>query len=268
MEAIGAILSAVRSKSGVDFSCYRAPTVQRRILNRMLSLSIKDFESYGDLVQQSDAEVQQLIARITIKVSRFYRNPAVFDMLRHAVLPGLHRPGRPLRVWSAGCGRGEEAYTLGMLLVAAALEGAVTATDVDAFALDAAAAAIYPSEAAADLPRDLRERYLKPLQQPGADRVRVAGSVASRVTFQQADLAAPWGAAPRECDLVCCRNVLIYWSARQQRQMLRSLVASLRVGGVLCLGEAEWPDAGFARCLEPVVNRLRIFRKVAEEVQP
>lgn len=263
MSTISAILRAVQDKSGVDFSCYRAPTVERRIHNRMISLGIRDLASYRGLLEQSEQETHQLIERITIKVSRFYRNRDVFDTLRHTVLPELRQATRPLRVWSAGCGRGEEPYTLAMLLEEAGLPGSITATDIDSVALAEAANAVYRADAASELPDDLRDRFLLRLKLRSGEGVAVPQSLKSRVRLQQADLTALSGDAPQDCDLVCCRNVLIYWSADRQRQILRTLVASLRTGGVLCIGEAEWPDASNAVRLEPLGGRLRMFRKTA-----
>jgi len=269
MSTMGAILRAVHGKSGIDFSCYRAATVERRIQNRMTALGIDDLASYRGLLEHSEQEAQQLIERITIKVSRFYRNPDVFDALRLTVLPGLRQAARPVRFWSAGCGRGEEPYTLAMLLEEDGIAGSVIATDIDALALAAAAKAVYPIGAASELPGALRDRFLQPVKQPGADRLAVAESVKSRVVFQQADLTLPSTVAPADCDLICCRNVLIYWSAERQRHILRALLASLRTGGFLCIGEAEWPLADIAASLEPLGgSRLRVFRKTAEEPRP
>lgn len=261
MSSTSAILRAVHARSGTDLSCYRPATVERRIQNRMISLGLKDLGSYQALVERCAEEPSRLIERITIKVSRFYRNPEVFEAIRSRVL-APQRPERPLSVWSAGCARGEEAYTLAMLLEERGLRGCVTASDIDPFALAAAREGVYREDLACDLPAGLRERFLRPLQGACAGQVAVSESLKQRVAFELSDLTEE-DAAPRTFDLVCCRNVLIYWSADKQLALLRGLLAKLRPGGFLCLGEAEWPHPSLGPELEAISPRLRLFRRIA-----
>ena len=195
---------------------------------------------------------------MTIKVSRFYRNGEVFDVLREHVLPALarQRAGEPLRIWSAGCGYGEEPYTLAMLLAETGVAGRVYATDIDRAALEGALAARYSDAALGELPLELRERYLDST----ADAHVVCEAVRSRVEFAYGDLTALPTETTQSLDLICCRNVLIYLAHDIQRQVLHSLVADIRPGGYLCLGEAEWPAASVAPWLAPLGHKTRIFR--------
>jgi chemotaxis methyl-accepting protein methylase len=252
------VLRVAQAASGVDFSGYRPQTAERRIRARMTALGIDDLAHYGRLLRGSSDEVQFLIERLTIKVSRFYRNPPVFDALRSQVLPQLASLGRPVRIWSAGCGRGEEAYTLAMLLEDAALAGEVVATDVDRLALRSLRDGRYSAAAIADLPAAWVDRYL---MRCGAapDPYEVRTTVKSRVAVEHADLASPAGPDGASFDLICCRNVLIYWNAAAQRAILGHLLSRLQVGGWLCLGEAEWPVAKTLQ-LDVVAARLRLFR--------
>ena len=181
MSSTSAILRTVQSRSGADFSCYRPATVERRIHNRMASLGLKDLASYGLLLEQCDDEPRHLIERLTIKVSRFYRNTDVFDTIRTTVLAQLREAARPLRVWSAGCARGEEAYTLAMLLEECGAEGCVTATDIDSFALAASREGVYPEQLASDLPASLRSRFSAAARRPGRAKAwRVRGCKTTR----------------------------------------------------------------------------------------
>lgn len=260
------ILRTVHRTSGVDFSAYRPQTLERRIRSRMMSLGIDDLAGYDRVLRESAEEVQFLIGRLTIKVSRFYRNPQVFDILRVEALPQLARTGRPVRAWSAGCGRGEEAYTLAMLMEEASIPGDVLGTDIDPLALRDSEAATYPEAALVDLPKPLATRFLKPRVEGACEPYEVCGTARRRVAFAQADLITP-GRSGERFDLICCRNVLIYWDPATQRAILRHLLSKLRGGGWLCLGEAEWPDRCFAELLEPVAARLRIFRATGMEEQ-
>jgi len=261
---IGRMLAVVRSRTGVDFASYREPTLDRRILNRMATLGIARHDEYLELLERSEAEAGRLLERITIKVSRFYRHGPTFDLLRGQVMPRLAALGRPVRTWSAGCGRGEEAYTLAMLLDEASIEGSVEATDIDPRALEWALGGVYAAEAAAELPQELRERYLDCASGRRKPALRVRARLRERVRFSLGDLGAPRAAAARApFDLVCCRNVLIYWLPEVQARLLAAVRAALAPGGYLCLGEAEWPPPTAAAGLEPLTPSGRVFRAAA-----
>jgi chemotaxis protein methyltransferase CheR len=258
---IGEIVAIVRARTGVDFLSYREPTLERRILNRMTSLGTATLEGYLRRLEDSEAEANLLLERITIKVSRFYRHRPTFDLLRAQVLPQLASLGRPVRAWSAGCGRGEEPYTLAMLLDEAGIAGSVEATDIDALALEHARIGVYVEDAAAELPAALRDRYLERCEARRTPRWRVRAALKSRVRFSRRDVTQS-DAVPRAApfDLVCCRNVLIYWSPQAQARLLANLRAALAPEGYICLGEAEWPLGPPGAHLEPLAANGRVFR--------
>lgn len=253
------ILHEVRERTGLDFAGHRRGTLLRRVRNRMTTVASESLPGYLALLRATPAEAAALVDRLTIKVSRFYRNAPAFDLLRGAILPGLARGPRPLAAWSAGCGCGEEAYTLAMLLAERGAPGEVVATDLDAGALEAARAGVYREEALAELPPELRARFLEPGERPGL--WRVGAEARSRVRFQAGDLCGdpPGG----RFDLVCCRNVLIYLDPQAQRRAYARMDQALAPGGFLMLGEAEWPAEPFAARLKPVAHRARLFEAAA-----
>jgi chemotaxis methyl-accepting protein methylase len=256
-DAFDGILALLCERTGTDFGCYRPSTVTRRVLNRMISVGASSFSDYLALLRDNEAETAHLLQRVTIKVSRFYRNREVFDVLRERVIPGLARAraGEPLRIWSAGCGYGEEPYTLAMLLEDGGVPGRISATDIDRTALNAALAARYTDAALGELPNDLRERYLYSIHGTQV----VCDTVRDRVQFAYGDLTALAAGTIREFDLICCRNVLIYLAHDVQHRILSSLIGHVRPGGYLCLGEAEWPASPLAARLEPLGHKTRIF---------
>jgi chemotaxis methyl-accepting protein methylase len=257
-DAFDAILGILRHRTGTDFSCYRPSTIRRRVLNRMISVGASTFADYLTFLRDSEAESGLLLQRVTIKVSRFYRNGEVFDMLRERVIPELtqRRMSEPLTIWSAGCGYGEEPYTLAMLLDNAGVAGGVEATDIDRSALSAATEARYSEAALGELPLDWRARYLQALEQ----NYEVMALIRTRVRFAHHDLTMIASTPTRRFDLVCCRNVLIYLAHDVQLRVLASLIGSIRPGGYLCLGEAEWPAPSLAAGLEPLGHKTRVFR--------
>jgi chemotaxis methyl-accepting protein methylase len=178
--------------------------------------------------------------------------------LRRQVLPDLARQalGRPLTVWSVGCGCGEEPYTLAMLFADAGLSCAIEATDIDPAALQRAAQGYYPDAAFFELPRDLRDRYL--LRMDGFHQVNPL--LREHVRFSRHDILSsrpPPGGG--EFDLVCFRNVLIYLGHEVQERALLSARTAVREDGYLCLGEAEWLSPTIAATLTPLADDMHIF---------
>lgn len=261
-ESVEPVLAVVREATGLDFLRYRPATVQRRIRNRMLMVGAHTVSEYLGIVSASRDEALRLAERITIKVSRLYRNRHPFDLLRHQLLPALAAGrSRPLDIWVAGCGCGEEAYTFAMLLEEAGVRGTVVATDIDGFALAAAAHGVYSRASIAELPAELAARFLSPA---GEDRVAVTTAIRDRVRFCRHDVVAD--APPPEPGafaVVSCRNVLIYLQRTAQERALTLLRRAMEDNGVLVLGEAEWPLPVQTATLDVVSQRSRIFRGAA-----
>lgn len=268
---VASILSVMRDRTGVDFSRYRPAMVRRRIVNRMISLGVSSLERYHELLCASEAEPHALLERVSIKVSGFYRNPGTFDLLRNRVLPSLAKActGRAVRIWSVGCARGEEPYTLAMLLDEARMDGIVEATDIEPGALTAAHAGIYGEERLAQLPADLVARYCEPLA--GGDRTRysIRPAVRDRVRFSQHDIlgeSTPPGG--ERFDLVSCRNVLIYLQVSVQDAVFRTILEHLRPDAYLCLGEAEWPCRSAEHRFTTIDSEARVFALSEEKRGP
>jgi chemotaxis methyl-accepting protein methylase len=257
--AFGEILQLLHERTGTNFASYRLPTVARRTMNRMISVGAHTYADYLELLRDREGEAARLLEHVTIKVSRFYRHTPAFDALRREVLPELARQadGRPLTVWSVGCGCGEEPYTLAMLFAEAGVNCVIEATDIDPGALQRAAHGYYADAALIELPKDLRERYV--IRTEGSHEVNPL--VRERVRFSYHDILSsrpPPGSG--EFDLVCFRNVLIYLGHEIQELALDSARRAVRDEGYLCLGEAEWPSPAIANTLRPLAHETRIFR--------
>jgi chemotaxis methyl-accepting protein methylase len=255
------VLGLVRERTGVDFSVYRVATMQRRVLNHMVTTGISSPVEYLEFLERSADATKGLLERLTIKVSSFYRNRDTFDALRERVLPQLaeERGGEPLRIWSAGCAGGEEPYTLAMILEERGIAGDIIATDIDESALTAAAAGCYDGAAAASLPRELAESFLVPHLENGRARVALVDAVRSRVRFARHDITRDSAPGSDTFDLLCCRNVLIYLQRDMQRQVLWRLRRAIAPGGYLSLGESEWPSPELGETIVPLHRKTRLF---------
>ena len=265
--AIGAriadVLEILRARTGVNFASYRPAMLERRIASHFATSGAMSSEDYLRQLQGSSAAAFRLLENITIKVSRFYRHAPTFDLLRGGLLAQLarERASRPLRIWCAGCGAGQEAYTFAMLLEHAGVEGFIEATDVDDTALNAARVGIYPIAATAELPSALVTRYLEPVVSQSQPAYRAVDSLRALIRFSRHDVtsnAPPPG--EQSFDLVSCRNVLIYLQPAAQEEATYRLLDATEENGVLCMGEAEWPRPLFGAKLQPLPHRTRMFR--------
>jgi len=270
MTWLARVLELVLERTGVDFSGYRLATLLRRVRNRMIAVSVPTLPEYFERLRDRPAETDLLVERLTIKVSRFFRHQPTFEALRHAL---EHRaaqaPARRQTIWSAGCGHGQEPYSLAILLgelkQPAAEAADVIATDIDANALKFASEGCYSASSLDGMESERRSRCFDEL--PGARHVafRLKPALRRQVTFRFHDLTAGEDAPEnRRFDLVACRNVLIYLERPLQERVQHLLVKSLLPGGLLCLGEAEWLLPGLASRFDVVDRKARLFRLRAE----
>jgi two-component system CheB/CheR fusion protein len=263
-DELPSFLERVRKKTGLDFSAYKRATIVRRLQRRMAVVGVQTLLDYRRYVDHHPDEAGQLAASFLIKVTEFFRDPDLFQMLRDQLLPQLIAHARErgdLRIWSAGCATGEEAYSLAMLVADLlgdeldTLPVRIFATDLAADALDLARRGIYPESALKGMPPDLINRHFTHV-----DGVyQVHRRVRELIVFGEHDLGhrAPF---PR-IDLVLCRNVLIYFTAELQRRALQRFAFALRPGGYLVLGKSETvsPLPEFFALEQP---RLKLFRRI------
>ncbi len=263
-------LQQVRDVSGIDFSSYKRGTIQRRIQRRMVAVGVETLRAYITYVNQNNSEYQRLISSFLIKVTEFMRDQELFKTLERDVLPALvtrarESAGRELRIWSAGCATGEEAYSLAILLAEVlgdelnSLNVKIFATDLDANAIDFARRGLYPKAALASLPPRLIQRYFIEHE----DGYAVSTLIRSLLVFGEHDLGhrPPF---PRT-DLVLCRNVLIYFTRDLQQRTLRLFAFSLRTGGYLVLGKSETVTP-FSDGFQAEFPHLKIFRRQGERL--
>lgn len=265
------VLAQVRDQTGIDFSRYKRPTILRRLQRRMLATGTRRLTDYAAYLAQHPEEGARLVASFLINVTEFFRDPALFTALREHVLAELITYARAhanvLRVWSAGCATGEEAYSVAILLAEALGDELdqftiqIFATDLDDDALAFARRGIYPAAAVASVPGELRARAFT--HRDGS--YEIMPRLRALVTFGQHDLGqrAPF---PR-IDLVLCRNVLIYFTQDLQYRALQLFAFALREGGYLALGKAETADP-LAAYFTSADEHLKLYRRRGQRILP
>src|SRR5262245_54323574 len=240
------ILTAVRVRTGQDFSRYKRSTVGRRIVRRMQVVGVQTLDQYLELTREKNGrEASALLDDLLINVTSFFRDAAVFRTLERDIVPRLFE-GKggtdKVRVWSVGCATGEEAYSIGMLLLEEAArhpngpQVQVFASDLHERSLRYAREGLYPAAIANDVPRERLDRFFR--EQEGG--YRITKSLRDIIVFAQHNLLQdpPFS----RLDLIICRNVLIYLQADAQREVVDLFHYALNARGFLLLGTAETLD--------------------------
>ncbi|MFC0847430.1 MULTISPECIES: CheR family methyltransferase [Streptomyces] len=264
-EALEELLGFIREARGFDFTGYKRSTLARRIHKRMNDVGIRSYPDYQDLLETDADEFSALFNTILINVTSFFRDPEAWTLLQHEVVPellGTLDPEQEIRVWSAGCSSGEEAYSLAMMFSEAlGIEEClrrvkIYATDVDEEALREARSGLYTPKALESLPSDLREKYFEQNSAQFSFRL----DLRRRVIFGRHDITRD--APISRLDLLVCRNTMMYFNVEAQTQIVDRFHFALRPGGFLFLGKAEMLLNDSER-FEVVNMRQRVFRRRA-----
>lgn len=260
------LLEGLKLARGCDLTGYKRATLARRIRRRMAAVGIEDFAAYARHVDRTPDEHSELIDTILINVTSFFRDPESWAYLREHVLPKIvadaTASSRPIRVWSAGCASGEEAYTLAMMLAESMgpddyyRRVKIYATDWDNDALVRARQARYSSEQLEPVPAALRRRYFTEVD----NHATLDGMLRRSVIFGRHDLAADPPIS--RLDLLLCRNTLMYFTLPTQARVLGKLHFALTERGYLFLGRAEML-LSHARFFTPLELKHRIFTRVS-----
>jgi two-component system CheB/CheR fusion protein len=241
-EEFEALLLYLKQSRGFDFTAYKRSSLMRRVLVRMQTAGIASFADYLDYLQVHPDEFSRLFNTILINVTSFFRDPQTWEFLTEDVMPSLLPgvgPKDPIRVWSAGCASGEEAYSIAMML--AEVVGneqfrervKIYGTDVDEEALAQARQATYDSRDVEGVPPDLLQKYFD----RQGDRFVFNKDLRRSIIFGRHDLIQD--APISRVHLLACRNCLMYFNAEAQARILARFQFALAEDGILLLGKAE-----------------------------
>ncbi|NTV51556.1 MAG: protein-glutamate O-methyltransferase CheR [Candidatus Firestonebacteria bacterium] len=231
----GHILQWLNQKTGLDCQFYKINYLKRRLAIRLRATNSNNYGEYYDVLRREPEEYKILLDRLTIHVSHFFRDAAVYKCFGRLVLPELKKRER-IRIWSAGCANGEEPYSLAMLFYELKLLGkplSILATDIDQTCLTRAREGIYKESALQEVSPEMRRRFF----QGSGDRWQVVSTLRELVTFEANDMTGALPAGP--FDLIVCRNVMIYFTSPLQSQLMTRFHDLLRPNGYLILGKTE-----------------------------
>jgi two-component system CheB/CheR fusion protein len=262
--AIQKILMLLRSHTGNDFALYKKSTITRRIDRRIAFYQFADYSEYISYIKSNPEEIDLLLKELLIGVTKFFRDANAFVSLKSAMSKKILQkdsPG-PLRVWIAGCSTGEEVYSVAMILQEAATELndanpcaiQMYATDLDMNALEHARAGVYHINIAADVSPERIARFFDP-EDKG---FRVKKKLRDMIVFAPHNLIKdpPF----IKLDLLCCRNLLIYFTVELQRKIIPIFSYALKPEGLMLLGPAE-TIGGFTELFSIIDPKWKLFRR-------
>lgn len=236
------ILQMMRGLSGLDLRQYKPETIRRRIARRMLLLRMDHLSQYWRFLQVRTDELRNLQEDVLINVTRFFRDPGLWDSIRTNVLPMLTQDRateRPIRIWCAGCSTGEEAYSLAITVLEYLSQNGmdtpvqIFGTDASDESIETARTAIYPETLAGDVSPDRLRRYFVKVDRG----YQVSKRLRDTCIFARQNLATdpPFS----HIDILSCRNVMIYFNQSLQKQLMLTFHYALETGGYILLGMSE-----------------------------
>jgi two-component system, chemotaxis family, CheB/CheR fusion protein len=264
--ALEKVFILLRAQTGHDFSPYKKSTIYRRVERRMGLHQIDKITTYVRFLRENPQEIELLSKDLLIGVTSFFRDSPAWEQLKEEAIPALleaHPKGGALRVWTAGCSTGEEAYSLAMVFKealervkpAGSFSLQVFATDLDRDAIDRARAGVYPANIAADISSERLRRFFA----QDEHGYRVGKEIRETVVFapQNVIMDPPF----TKLGLLICRNLLIYLNQGMQKKLIPLFHYSLNPGGVLFLYSAETIGA-FSRLFAPLTGKARLYRRL------
>jgi chemotaxis protein methyltransferase CheR len=239
--------ACVLQKTGIDLNLYKQQQMHRRLLGMVERANTQTFMDYYQVLERDPKEYAEFLDRLTINVSELFRNPEKWEEIRNIILPPMLAKKRALKIWSAGCSYGAEPYTLAILLdqIAPNREHTIHATDLDKNILAKAKEARFTDADLRNVTPAMRQRYFVQTTIPPAPngmpdlspRWQVEPKTRSRVTFRAQNLLAD--RFESSYDLICCRNVVIYFTDEAKDALFERFCQALTPGGVLFVGGTE-----------------------------
>lgn len=262
---IDTLLHGIRSRYGYDFTHYSRASLKRRLERALAQTGLSHYTELLDRLFHDEKCFDEFLKIMSITVTEMFRDPAFYQAVREHVVPVL-KTYPFVKIWHAGCATGEEVYSMALLLHEEGFlsRARIYATDFNKHSLDTASNGVYPARHIAAYAVNYREAGgtgdLFDYFSNGYDLAKFKDFLKERITFSYHNLVTD--GVFGEMNLICCRNVLIYFDKTLQDQVLLKFAESLRHGGFLCLGNRESLNFTAVRpVFAPVEKKQRIYRK-------
>ena len=248
----------ILQQTTIDLNAYKERQMKRRIDTLIARNKFKDYDSYCNAIKADKDLMEEFVNYITINVSEFYRNPALWKTLEDVILPDLiNKFGSNLKIWSAACSTGDEPYSLAMVLAKKVPLSKVHiyATDIDEQVLAKAKDGVYGANSLKGLPDEYKNKYFEKM---GDRFYKISDEIKKCVEFRKANLLRD--AYPTGMHLIVCRNVMIYFTEEAKEDIYKKFNNSLVKDGCLFVGNTEqiisYKELGYS------FDKLFFYRKI------
>lgn len=221
--------------TNIDLSAYKERQMKRRIDSLIEKNGHSTYDEYLKKIKTDKVLFDEFVNYLTINVSEFYRNPTQWEILSNEIIPQLLKKSRTLKIWSAACSTGEEPYTLVMILSKFFPLSSIKilATDIDKEVLQKAQLGLYNSKAVECVPKDMLNKYFTKI----GESYKINDEVKKCIEFKQHNLLRDQ--YPSNCDLIVCRNVLIYFTEEAKVNIYKDFNKALKNDSILFVGSTE-----------------------------
>lgn len=262
---IDLLLAGIRTRYGYDFTHYSHASLVRRLDKAREQAKVLRFTELLDRLLHDEKCFDEFLKHMSITVTSLFRDPAFYRAIRERIVP-LLKTYPFVKIWHAGCATGEEVYSMAMLLHEEGFidRARIYATDFNKHSLDIAQQGVYPARHMEAYAANYREagglQEFSDYYSAGYELAKFKDFLKERITFSYHNLVTD--GVFGEMNLICCRNVLIYFDKTLQDQVLTKFSESLRHGGFLCLGNKESLNfTAIKQQFEVVEAKQRIYKK-------
>lgn len=220
----------------IDLNSYKERQMKRRIDSLIEKHKFDTYAGFVESLKKDKSLFDEFVSYLTINVSEFYRNPEQWVILEKEIIPLLLKSNQTLKIWSAACSTGDEPYSLVMLLskFMPLNRVKIIATDIDKQIIDKARLGLYNIKSLKGLPQEFVKKYFTEIN---STTYKIADEIKRCVDFKEHNLLKDLYIA--NCDLIVCRNVMIYFTEEAKTQIYKNFSASLRKDGILFVGSTE-----------------------------
>lgn len=220
----------------IDLNAYKEKQMKRRIDTLISKHKVTGYDKFVQIMKEDKTVFDDFVNYLTINVSEFYRNPEQWELMDKEIIPELiQKFGKNLKIWSAACSTGDEPYSLVMAFSRhiPLNQIKIIATDIDKQVIEKAKLGLYNEKSIAAVPADFKKKYFTKV----GPSYQISNEIKSRVEFKQHNLLKD--TYPDKCDLIVCRNVLIYFTEEAKDEVFRRFNAALKEKGILFIGSTE-----------------------------
>jgi len=256
------LLITIESKLGIRCENYKESYLKRRIESRMRMNKITKYNEYNILIKKDNEELEKLRNALTINVTKFFRDPTVFEVIRREIVPDIIEKKKKIKIWCAGCATGEEPYTLAIIIyeylaLKKDVDVTILATDLDLEAIKKAKEGIYDKRNLENVSKMQLKKHFTELEN---GKFAINEHIKKMVKFSKHDLMSG-SPAGRFMDVVSCRNVTIYFTENQKNTLSKEFHEALSNNGYYIIGKTEYIGREVEHLFEQYNSNEKIFRK-------